>query len=202
VIFSRHRLATIRTLWTRPDYDREPCRHIGLNLQLGVSVIIVSGPSAEATRRVRISRYALACSRSSAVRNGTPRHVSARSISVHTEEHNLSMINNPVPPAGLAPGWLQGRARIVGVTGGVGIPSRRRRRRVPRLGRCRRGATVDKDDLWITRARSGLHRRRHRADPAEGSVERGARWQADPHRRRVSAEERKRGGSTAVLWCR
>jgi Reverse transcriptase (RNA-dependent DNA polymerase) len=73
---------------------------------------------------------------------------------------------------------------------------------VPRLGRCRRGATADKDDLWITRARSGLHRRRHRADPAEGSVERGARWQADPHRRRVSAEERKRCGSTAVLWCR
>jgi len=28
------------------------------------------------------------------------------------------------------------------------------------------------------------------------------RWQADPHRRRVSAEERKRRGSTAVLWRR
>jgi hypothetical protein len=36
----------------------------------------------------------------------------------------------------------------------------------------------------------------------EGLVGHRARWQADPHRRRVSAEERKRCGSTVVLWCR
>ncbi|MGH3722119.1 MAG: hypothetical protein ACRDRI_25415 [Pseudonocardiaceae bacterium] len=28
------------------------------------------------------------------------------------------------------------------------------------------------------------------------------RWQADPHRRRASAEERKQRGSTALLWRR
>jgi hypothetical protein len=61
---------------------------------------------------------------------------------------------------------------------------------------------VDEDDLWITRARSGRHRRRHhRAGFAESSVPRCDRWQADPHHRHVSAEERKRRGSPAVLWC-
>ena len=30
---------------------------------------------------------------------------------LHTEEHNLSKINKPMPPAGLAPGWLPGWAR-------------------------------------------------------------------------------------------
>jgi hypothetical protein len=85
-------------------------------------VIIVSEPSAEAARRASTGRSIPTRSRSSAARNDTPKHADARPISVHTEEYNLSKINSPVPPAGLAPGWLQGRARIVVGHQGSGYP--------------------------------------------------------------------------------
>lgn len=75
-------------------------------------VIIVSEPSAEAARRASTGRSIPARSRSSATHNDTPRHADARPISVHTEEHNLSGINNLVPPAGLAPGGPHDRVRI------------------------------------------------------------------------------------------
>ena len=48
-------------------------------------VIIVSEPSAEATRRVRTRRYTLACCRSSAAPNDTPGCADAQPISVHTD---------------------------------------------------------------------------------------------------------------------
>ena len=67
-----------------------------------------------------------------------------------------------------------------------------------RLGTYRSGVTADEDDLWITRYRSP---RRRRSDLADSSGELTVWWPADRHRRRTSAEERKRHGSTAVLRC-
>ncbi len=83
--------------------------------RLTLNMIIVSGSSAEATQPVRTGRYTPARRRSSAPHNDTPRYANAWSISVHTEEHNRFKINNPVPPAGLAPGWSPAPAvRVVG----------------------------------------------------------------------------------------
>jgi hypothetical protein len=48
-------------------------------------MIIVSDPSADATRPFRTGRYTAARRRSSAARGDTPRYASARPISVHTE---------------------------------------------------------------------------------------------------------------------
>ena len=48
-------------------------------------VIIVSEPSAEAARRIRMGRYTPARSRSSAAHNDPPRYADAWQISVHTE---------------------------------------------------------------------------------------------------------------------
>jgi hypothetical protein len=61
--------------------------------------------SAEVARRSCVDRCALVRSRSSAAHNDTHRYAEAWPISIHTEEHNQFKINNPVPPAGLAPGW-------------------------------------------------------------------------------------------------
>jgi hypothetical protein len=66
------------------------------------------------------------------------------------------------------------------------------------LGKCRPGVPADEDDLWTTQGRS---LRRRRADLADSSVELTVRWQADPHRRRTSAKERKWYGSTVVPRC-
>jgi len=68
---------------------------------------------------------------------------------------------------------------------------------VHHLGKCRLAVTTGKDDLWTARGRF----RRRRADPADSSVELTVWWQADQHRRRTSAEERKRHGRTAVPRC-
>jgi hypothetical protein len=61
----------------------------------GSGLIIVSEPSAEATRPVRTGQSAPACSRSSAVRSATPRYAGTRPIRVHTEEVTGSI---PVSP--------------------------------------------------------------------------------------------------------
>jgi hypothetical protein len=47
-------------------------------------MIIISEPSADATRPVRPDRFAPGRRRSSAARNDTPRHADAQLISVHT----------------------------------------------------------------------------------------------------------------------
>jgi hypothetical protein len=88
-----------------------------------LNMIVVSESSAEVTQLGRTRRYTPAGCRSSAARNDTPRYADARPISVHTEEHNLSKINNPVPPAGLAPGWPRAGHEGGGSPGGAGIPS-------------------------------------------------------------------------------
>ncbi len=76
-----------------------------------------------------MGRCALARSRSSAAHKDTPRHADARSIRVHTEEHNQAEINNLAPPAGLGSRMVPGLGtRVVGHQG-AGIQSRRRRRR-------------------------------------------------------------------------
>jgi hypothetical protein len=59
------------------------------------SVIIVSEPSAEATRPVSTGRYIPVRSRSSAAHNDTPRYADVRRIRVHTEEVTGSI---PVSP--------------------------------------------------------------------------------------------------------
>jgi hypothetical protein len=51
----------------------------------GIAVIIVSEPSANATRRVRTGRFTPARTTSSAARNNTARYAGAPPISVHTE---------------------------------------------------------------------------------------------------------------------
>jgi len=93
-------------------------------------MIVISEPSTQqAARRIRTGKSPQAHSRNSAIRNGTHGQSGTRPLSVHTEEHTLSKINNPVPPAGLAPGWPQAGREGGGSPGGAGIPSRRRQRR-------------------------------------------------------------------------
>ncbi len=67
----------------------------GRSSRLAFNMIIVSEPSAEATRRVRTERCAPARSRSSAVHNNTPGYADARPISVHTEECAGAIPNHP-----------------------------------------------------------------------------------------------------------
>jgi len=55
----------------------------------GVTMIIVSESSAEATQPVRTGRPIPARSRSSAAHNDTPKHADARPIRVHTEETKM-----------------------------------------------------------------------------------------------------------------
>jgi hypothetical protein len=69
-------------------------------LQAGLSMIIVSDSSADATQPARIGRYTAACSRSSATHDDTHRYTDARPISVHTKEVTSSI---PVSPTSERP---------------------------------------------------------------------------------------------------
>jgi hypothetical protein len=92
----------------------------------GDQVIIVSEPSADATRRVRTERPTSARSRSSAPHNDTPWYTDARPISVHTEEHNR-IRDQPCLRRVLTTGWPQAGREGGGAPEGAGIPSHRRR---------------------------------------------------------------------------
>ena len=70
---------------------------------------------------------------------------------------------------------------------------------VERHSSCTQLVTRGEDELWITPFAVIGHVRRQHDDADDRPCRPGPviRWQADPHRRRASAEERKRRGSTA-----
>ena len=75
---------------------------------MGDHVIIVSKPSADATRRVRTGWCTPARSRSSVAHSATPWWTNARPISVHTEEHTRSEIKTIHASGGpRLQGWSQ-----------------------------------------------------------------------------------------------
>jgi hypothetical protein len=79
---------SVDSLWDCPGWLRPDCPRYGTSpgeaSMRQLSKIIVSGSSAKVTPRVRTSRHTLACNRSPAGHNGTPRSADARPISVHT----------------------------------------------------------------------------------------------------------------------
>jgi hypothetical protein len=78
------RLITQRPPITDTKVPAPTVCHRAQPARLAFNMIIVSEPSAKATRPVRTGRYTPARSRSSAAHNGTPRYADARPISVHT----------------------------------------------------------------------------------------------------------------------
>jgi hypothetical protein len=69
----------------RSGCRKRGCALLGVKGSQGVTVIIVSEPSAKVARRVRTGRSTPARSRSSAAHNDIPRYADAQRISVHTE---------------------------------------------------------------------------------------------------------------------
>jgi hypothetical protein len=82
-------------------------RATGAAFRIGLNMIIVSKPSAKATKPGRTSRYKPARRRSSAARNDTRRQVDARPISVHTKcsqgsSSSRQSFGRPAPSPGRA----------------------------------------------------------------------------------------------------
>lgn len=85
---------TQRSTGQRPGCPRQDCGHWAQFSESRLNMIIVSDPSADATRPFRTGRYTAARRRSSTARSDTPRYTGARPISVHTEDAPAGI---PVP---------------------------------------------------------------------------------------------------------
>jgi hypothetical protein len=86
--YSSHNPETDRS--ASPGMPAPRVRH-----RMALSVIIVSMPSAEVARPLRIGRSALVCSRSSAAHHDTHHQADAQRISVHTQRGQPNLEKKP-----------------------------------------------------------------------------------------------------------